>query len=402
MSGYPKARGRLPFEHFIQGTSPAAMSILCILRVIFVPFVTAYVLATNHRLHIYDLQIDPVIEKALTCPGFHRGDLPFMFQSEFEIAQSLRMTPFHTTNMAIADYILVGAHPMLYQYCLMQKGDIAHDAAMKIPGILSSTIVPWLAKTQKRWNETNGSNFIFIFSSGVGSNFIIPSLAEAVIFAVSGDMSRTEISMHYRRIVTIPPLVAPLDMLHTNFSMFWTRREFESRRCFGHFRGLIFTDATYDPRGTRLAAVMFSNSSEYQNVLIKAHLGYADSSQLKREIGMCRFGLALPGYYPFTPRYIEYLTHGVIPVIVDSHFQLAFHNFIDWSILSYRYYPDRLINFEDYVHCFSKVSYERYLISMNALDKIKKYIIWETQGGSAWTIAIKELRRLQTNNGFIH
>jgi hypothetical protein len=388
--------------------------------------------------------------------------IPPMFNTETEIAASLKLTPYYWPDVATADFVLVVAQPLKYMYCAVYYSEykLQHEDALAYSGrILQDRVVPWLARHVPRWNVSDGRDFMFVLGAGAGNKILrkVPALLSSVILSVSGDSS-DDIWRKLPRVVTIPPYVEPFvplsdtifPMKHTDASIIrgvsmsslagggvkvnrsvvqkdlefaYTNRS----KCMGHFRGIVTSPFEYYSRGTR--QFLFDRYTKGLEPKLRIKEGYVTNEEFLVEVHGCRFGLGLPGYYTFTPRPVEYANAGVVPVIVGDGWHPPFEHTFDWRAVSVTILERTVLTPGALVQELEAVPKRTWVDMMVRLEATRHLLIWESaskpkveaqsdgptlnatslsgprpsvaqrRGGRAWRLLAQELELMLTREG---
>jgi hypothetical protein len=385
--------------------------------------------------------------------------IPPMFNTETEIAASLRLTPYYWPDVATADFVLVVAQPLKYMYCAVYYSNyrVQHEDALTFSShILQDRVVPWLERHVSRWKVSDGRDFMFVLGAGAGNKILekAPAIRNCVILSVSGD-SNDDIWRQLPRVVTIPAYVEPFVPLSDTIfpvkptegfirgvnmstqangsvkvdrSMVQKDLEFAySNRstCMGHFRGIISSPFAYYSRGMRQFLFDRYNKSLEPKLCIKE--GTVTNEEFLVEVQNCRFGLGLPGYYTFTPRPVEYANAGVVPVIVGDGWHPPFEHTFDWRVVSVTILERTVLTPGALAQALEAVPQQAWVDMMVQLEASRHLLIWESaskpavvrgsgdgpaasnsstrplvaqrRGGRAWRLLAQELELMMIREG---
>mmetsp|Transcript_30933 Transcript_30933/g.78967 ORF Transcript_30933/g.78967 Transcript_30933/m.78967 type:complete len:266 (-) Transcript_30933:373-1170(-) len=251
---------------------------------------------------------------------------------------------------------------------------------------------------------------LFMFSAGAGASIYrqIDAFKETgVILATSYDGPTPQLP----RTVVVPASVYPL--LPASAIADNSERAFAAKTTAGYFRGLLHggSNKRYS-FGTRQLLYKESNRTRDAQTETSPMLGLqikegnvADDVYAS-ELGLSRFCLALPGHYAFTPRNVQFLNAGCVPINVSpyghddaeprypSTVHLPFERTIDWGGFSLTIDQQVVKTPGALRRALLEVKPERWaeLVARMNMDRLK--LIWEVHGGTAWTTLIEELRRL--------
>lgn len=276
------------------------------------------------KIYMYNLPAEFNVELENTYPSCKTS----MFASEPLLFHNLLHDSVRTTNPLKADYFYVPAHTS----CI--KWWNGHPRTIDNVKILPK-VMPILKKKWPFWLRNSGKDHIFTHVHDFGACFSWKEReherqrqdfgAENSIALVYGGDLNTKCYRPHRDIV-IPP--------HTQHRR---RSRSQTRDWIAFFQGTIhwrLWDGSFVDH--------FSNGirqhlyKQYRNsTTIKIFDGSAKTTfdyenRFRRSI----FGICPPGMATWTPRPIESIVHGTIPVIISDHIVLPFEELIDWSSIS--------------------------------------------------------------------
>lgn len=358
---------------------------------------------------VFVLEIDREVEAPFVC----EAKLPSMFHVEREIITSVRASPYITHNASEAAWVLVAIQPILYQYCAKARDDPTSwrwaGAIRASARALNDHIIPWL-RTLRYWARRGGMDHLFMFSAGAGAKIYrqVDALKyTGVILANSYDGPTPQLP----RTVVVPSSVHPL--LPASAIADSSERAFATKTTAGYFRGLL--QGGVNKRysfGTRQLLYEESNRTRDTQTTTPPMLGLrivegnVADDVYARELGLSRFCLALPGHYAFTPRNVQFLNAGCVPINVSPYghddvyprypitVHLPFERTIDWGGFSLTIDQQVIKTPGALRRAMLEVRPERWagMVAKMNMDRLK--LIWEVHGGTAWTTLIEELRRL--------
>ena len=357
---------------------------------------------TRHN-KVFVLEVDGEVEAPFVC----EAKLPPMFNVEREIVASLRASPYVTRNASEATWVLVAIQPILYQYCAKNSTSKWEDAFRASARAVNDHIIPWL-RTLPHWARRGGMDHLFLFSAGAGSGIYnqIDALKETgVILATSYDGPTPE----RPRTVVVPASIHPL--LAAGAVVDGSARAFAAKTTAGFFRGLLSggTNSRYS-FGTRqllhAESTRITNSSSEEALPLQIAQGNVPNAVYARELGSARFCLALPGHYAFTPRNVQFLNAGCVPINVSPYgtddgvprypraVHLPFQRTIDWDGFSLTVDQQVVKTPSALRRTLLKVPPERWAELVARMNTERLKLIWEVHGGTAWGTLVEELRRL--------
>ncbi|XP_044351574.1 probable glucuronosyltransferase Os01g0926400 isoform X2 [Triticum aestivum] len=251
-----------------------------------------------------------------------------MFAAEIFMHQFLLASAVRTMNPEEADWF----YTPVYVTCdLTQQG---FPLPFRAPRIMRSAI-QYIAATWPYWNRTEGADHFFLAPHDFGACFhyqeeraiergILPLLRRATLVQTFGQ--RNHVCMQEGSI-TIPPYANPQKMQAHLIS------PGTPRSIFAYFRGLFYDmgndpEGGYYARGARASVwenfkdnPLFDMSSEHPSTY------YED---MQRAI----FCLCPLGWAPWSPRLVEAVVFGCIPVIIADDIVLPFADAIPWEQIS--------------------------------------------------------------------
>lgn len=251
-----------------------------------------------------------------------------MFAAEIFMHQFLLASAVRTMNPEEADWF----YTPVYVTCdLTQQG---FPLPYRAPRIMRSA-VQYIAATWPYWNRTEGADHFFLAPHDFGACFhyqeetaiqrgILPVLRRATLVQTFGQ--RNHVCMQDGSII-IPPYANPQKMQAHLIS------PSTPRSIFAYFRGLFYDmgndpEGGYYARGARAAVwenfkdnPLFDMSTEHPSTY------YED---MQRAI----FCLCPLGWAPWSPRLVEAVVFGCIPVIIADEIVLPFSDAIPWEQIS--------------------------------------------------------------------
>eukprot|EP00897_Mesotaenium_endlicherianum_P002125 jgi/Mesen1/1940/ME000146S01018 len=254
-----------------------------------------------------------------------RRCLSHMFATEIFFHYNILRSPVRTMNPEEADWFFTPVYttcdltphglPLPFRSPRMMRSAIEHI----------STLWPY-------WNRTEGADHFFITPHDFGACFhyqeekamergIMPILARATLVQTFGQRDHV---CHKPGSVVVPPY-APPPKMQTHLIPPSTLRG-----TFVYFRGLFY-DVNNDPQGGYYArgarASVWENFKDNPLFDISSEHPVSYYEDMQRSI----FCLCPLGWAPWSPRIVESLVFGCIPVIIADDIVLPFEDVIPWS-----------------------------------------------------------------------
>lgn len=255
-----------------------------------------------------------------------------LFAAEVAIHKVLMTSPIRTLDPCEADFFFIP----VYVSCKFTP----------------KTGFPWLGQARKFmeaavnhvstrmefWNRSGGRDHIFVASHDYGACFhtleteaiahgIPEFMRKSLILQTFGvqDFHPCQAAEH----IQIPPYVSP----SVAASYIKDPPERQKRNIFAFFRGKMeinpknVSGLVYS-RGVR--TVLYKKFSHNRRFLLKRHR--TDNYQL--EMLRSTFCLCPVGWAPWSPRIVEAVVHGCVPVIIADNISLPYSHAIDWTGIS--------------------------------------------------------------------
>ncbi|TVU34614.1 hypothetical protein EJB05_16451 [Eragrostis curvula] len=254
--------------------------------------------------------------------------LTHMFAAEIFMHQFLLSSAVRTLDPEEADWF----YTPVYTTCdLTPQG---FPLPFRAPRIMRSAI-KYVATTWPFWNRTEGADHFFLTPHDFGACFhykeeramergILPLLRRATLVQTFGQ--RNHVCLQDGSI-TIPPYANPHKM-QTHLINPGTPRSI-----FVYFRGLFY-DMGNDPEGGYYArgarASVWENFKDNPLFDISTEHPYTYYEDMQRAI----FCLCPLGWAPWSPRLVEAVVFGCIPVIIADDIVLPFSDAIPWEQIS--------------------------------------------------------------------
>ncbi|CAM0149628.1 unnamed protein product [Urochloa decumbens] len=275
------------------------------------------------KVYVYDLPAKyntELVEKDPRC-------LTHMFAAEVFVHRSLLTSAVRTLDPDEADWFFTpvyttcdltpSGHPMPFDSPRMMRAAIRHVASR------------W-----PYWNRTEGADHFFVTPHDFGACFhfkedqavsrgILHVLRRATLVQTFGQ-SRHPCMQPAGRSITVPPYAPPQRMESRLLP------PATPRSVFAYFRGLFY-DAGNDPEGWRYArgarAEVWENFRSSPVFDISAERPGTYYEDMQRAV----FCLCPLGWAPWSPRLVEAVVFGCVPVVVADGVVLPFHDAIPWA-----------------------------------------------------------------------
>ncbi|KAF8762446.1 hypothetical protein HU200_009409 [Digitaria exilis] len=254
--------------------------------------------------------------------------LHHMFAAEIFMHQFLLKSEVRTLDPEEADWF----YTPVYTTCdLTQQG---FPLPFRAPRIMRSAI-KYIATTWPYWNRTEGANHFFLTPHDFGACFhyqeeramergILPLLRRSTLVQTFGQ--RNHVCLQDGSI-TIPPYANPHKMQAHLIN------PGTPRSIFVYFRGLFY-DMGNDPEGGYYArgarASVWENFKDNPLFDISTEHPSTYYEDMQRAI----FCLCPLGWAPWSPRLVEAVVFGCIPVIIADDIVLPFADAIPWEQIS--------------------------------------------------------------------
>ncbi|XP_043694121.1 probable glucuronosyltransferase Os01g0926600 [Telopea speciosissima] len=251
--------------------------------------------------------------------------LTHMFAAEIYMHQFLLKSPVRTLNPEEADWF----YTPVYTTCDLTPG--GHPMTDRSPRLMRAAIKE-ISSEWPYWDRTEGADHFFLVPHDFGACFhfeeevaiergILPLLQRATLVQTFGQ--KNHVCLKQGSII-IPPF-APPQRLQSHLVPSNTPRSI-----FVYFRG-IFYDTGNDPEGGYYArgirASLWENFKNNHLFDISAEHPMTYYEDLQRTI----FCLCPLGWAPWSPRLVEALLFGCIPVIIADDIVLPFSDAIPWE-----------------------------------------------------------------------
>lgn len=273
------------------------------------------------KVYVYDLPRKfnkRVVQRDFRC-------LSHMFATEIYIHLFLLSSPVRTFNPNEADWFFVP----VYTNCDLTKNGL--PLINKAPRMMRSAI-EYISTRWPYWNRTEGADHFFVVPHDFGACFhyqekkaiergILPLLQRAVLIQTFGQNNHACLKDGS---IIVPPYVSPKRISNH------TVPPGTPRSVFAYFRG-VFYDVGNDPKGGYYArgvrASIWENFKSNPLFDISSEHPSTYYEDMQRSI----FCLCPLGWAPWSPRIVEAVAFGCIPVIIADDIVLPFADVIPWD-----------------------------------------------------------------------
>ncbi|CAO2195748.1 unnamed protein product [Urochloa humidicola] len=275
------------------------------------------------RLKVYVYELPTKYNKKMVAKDSRC--LSHMFAAEIFMHRFLLSSAIRTLNPEEADWF----YTPVYTTCDLTPW--GHPLPFKSPRIMRSAI-QFISKRWPYWNRTEGADHFFVVPHDFGACFhyqeekaiergVLPLLRRATLVQTFGQKDHVCLK---EGSITIPPY-APPQKMKTHLVPPETPRSI-----FVYFRGLFYDTANdpeggYYARGARASVwENFKNNPLFDISTDHPPTYYED---MQRAI----FCLCPLGWAPWSPRLVEAVVFGCIPVIIADDIVLPFADAIPWE-----------------------------------------------------------------------
>ncbi|KAK6262044.1 hypothetical protein QUC31_007860 [Theobroma cacao] len=251
--------------------------------------------------------------------------LNHMFAAEIYMHRFLLSSPVRTLNPEEADWF----YTPVYTTCDLTPNGL--PLPFKSPRMMRSAI-QLISSNWPYWNRTEGADHFFLVPHDFGACFhyqeekaiergILPLLQRATLVQTFGQRNHVCLK---EGSITIPPY-APPQKMQTHLIP-----EKTPRSIFVYFRGLFY-DVGNDPEGGYYArgarAAVWENFKDNPLFDISTEHPTTYYEDMQRAV----FCLCPLGWAPWSPRLVEAVIFGCIPVIIADDIVLPFADAIPWE-----------------------------------------------------------------------
>ncbi|XP_066367695.1 probable glucuronosyltransferase Os01g0926600 [Miscanthus floridulus] len=275
------------------------------------------------RLKVYVYELPPKYNKNILAKDSRC--LSHMFATEIFMHRFLLTSAVRTLNPDEADWF----YTPVYTTCDLTPW--GHPLTTKSPRMMRSAI-QYISKRWPYWNRTEGADHFFVTPHDYGACFyfqeetaiqrgVLPVLRRATLVQTFGQKNHVCLK---EGSITIPPY-APPHKMRTHIVPPETPRSI-----FVYFRGLFY-DAANDPEGGYYARG--ARASVWENFKNNALFDISTEHPPTYYEDMQRaiFCLCPLGWAPWSPRLVEAVVFGCIPVIIADDIVLPFADAIPWE-----------------------------------------------------------------------
>ncbi|KAG2627032.1 probable glucuronosyltransferase Os01g0926700 [Panicum virgatum] len=273
------------------------------------------------KVYVYDLPArynTALLEKDPRC-------LTHMFAAEVFVHRSLLSSAVRTLDPEEADWFFVP----VYTTCDLTSS--GHPMPFDSPRMMRGAI-RLVAERWPHWNRSEGADHFFVTPHDFGACFhfkeekavargILPLLRRATLVQTFGQRRHACLKGGS---ITVPPYAPPARMEARRLP------PGTPRSVFAYFRGLFY-DAGNDPEGGRYArgarASVWENFRSSPVFDISAERPATYYEDMQRAV----FCLCPLGWAPWSPRLVEAVVFGCIPVVIADGIVLPFADAIPWA-----------------------------------------------------------------------
>ncbi|KAL2536208.1 putative glucuronoxylan glucuronosyltransferase IRX7 [Forsythia ovata] len=255
-----------------------------------------------------------------------------LFASEVAIHKALMNSDVRTLDPWVADFFFVPVYVSCNFSTVNGFPDIGHARP------LLASAIQHISSQLPFWNRSLGSDHIFVASHDFGSCFHTMedvAMADGVPEFLRNSIILQTFGVKYKHPcqdvenVVIPPYVSPDSVRSTLDKSPLMRR----REIFAFFRGKMevhpknISGRFYSKRVRTMIWQKYGNNRKFY---LKRHrlVGY------QSEIANSIFCLAPLGWAPWSPRLVESVVLGCVPVIIADDIRLPFPSAVPWSEIS--------------------------------------------------------------------
>ncbi|KAI5068083.1 hypothetical protein GOP47_0016428 [Adiantum capillus-veneris] len=276
------------------------------------------------KVYVYDIPAaynKRAVQKDPRC-------LAHMFATEIKIHTFLHKSEVRTFVPEEADWFFTP----IYTNC--DLSDTGLPLINRVPQMMQGAIT-YISTHWPYWNQSRGANHFFVVPHDFGACFhfqemaavrrgIFPLLREAALVQTFGQIKHPCMT---EKSIIIPPYV-PLMRISRHSLPPGTLRSI-----FAYFRGTIY-DMRNDPQGGYYARGVRAAMGETfkDNPLFDMSIDHPTTyyEDMQRSI----FCLCPRGWAPWSPRIVEAVIYGCIPVIIADNIVLPFEGLIPWRKLA--------------------------------------------------------------------
>lgn len=255
-----------------------------------------------------------------------------LFAAEVALHQILLESPLRTMDPETADFFFVPV------YVSCNFSPLNGFPSLTNATTMIRAAVDFISQEMRYWNKNGGSEHIFVATHDYGACFqsmdvlakargIPEFLQKSIILQTFGQKDGQHPCQQAESIV-IPPYISP-----ESVQKHWAPVEEQERSIFAHFRGKLelhpknVSGQFYSKRVRTVIWQKFKKNSRFF-VRRKRLQGY------QSEMLHSKFCLAPLGWAPWSPRIVESVVYGCVPVIIADNIALPYSHVIDWPSIS--------------------------------------------------------------------
>ena len=249
--------------------------------------------------------------------------LSSFYSAECWIHKWINYSSYRTHDPAEADFFFVPVYPVCRRH--LQHGFTAEEN-------LKTTKYLWESLTYIKtnfpyWNKHSGKDHIWTFTQGLGPEFFgdpgWSDIQDSIFFVSNGDVEKP---WFHKRTIVIPPF-AHLKCFHQGLP----RVSFEKRQK-TLFAGTVhhrwrMGNRVYSGGIRQFLFRKFAHLPEFN-----FHEGFYDN--YCKDLFQSKFCLCPPGWWKWSPRLVEAILAGCIPVILTSSLSHPFESKLDFEKLA--------------------------------------------------------------------
>ncbi|XP_057527363.1 probable glucuronoxylan glucuronosyltransferase F8H [Amaranthus tricolor] len=255
-----------------------------------------------------------------------------LFASEVAIHKALLESDVRTFDPNEADFFFVPV------YVSCNFSTINGFPAIGHARTLISSAINLISSSFPFWNRTNGADHIFVASHDFGACFHTMenvAIEDGIMDGLKASIIIQTFGVQYNHpcqkaeSVVVPPYVSPESVRST-----LSRWPLNGRReIFAFFRGKMEVNPKNVSGRFYSKAIRTHIWRKYNNdrrFYLKRHRFPGYQSEIARSV----FCLCPLGWAPWSPRLVESVALGCVPVIIADGIQLPFHDVVPWSDIS--------------------------------------------------------------------
>jgi hypothetical protein len=257
-----------------------------------------------------------------------------LFAAEVALHQILLESPLRTLNPDTADFFFVP----VYVSCNFSPKN-GFPLLSNATEIIRAA-VNLISRQMIYWNRRGGSDHIFVATHDHGACFQsmevlakaqgIPDFLQKSIILQTFGQTEGEHPCQLVGSIVIPPYISP-----ESVQKHWAPVEEQERGILAHFRGKLElhpknVSGQFYSKGVR--TVIWQKFKKNRRFFVKRKRLEGYQSEMLHS----KFCLAPLGWAPWSPRIVESVLYGCVPVIIADDIALPFSHVIDWPSISLR------------------------------------------------------------------